>query len=38
MALALTQLFAVSIPEPVSLGIVLSGLAVYWIRDLRHSQ
>ena len=37
MALALTQLFAVSIPEPVSLGLVLSGLAFYWIRDLHHS-
>ena len=33
MAIVLNQLFAAPIPEPVSLGLVLGGLAVYWFRD-----
>ena len=38
MEIALTQLFAAPIPEPVSLGLVLGGLAVYWFRDSRTHQ
>jgi hypothetical protein len=37
MVIALAQLFTASIPEPVSLGLVLGGLAVYWFRDSRYS-
>jgi hypothetical protein len=35
MGIAFTQLFAAPIPEPVSLGLVLGGLAVYWFRNSR---
>jgi hypothetical protein len=35
MGIVLAQLFAAPIPEPLSLGLVLGGLAVYWFRDSR---
>jgi len=35
MDIVLAQLFAAPIPEPVSLGLVLGGLAVVWFRDFR---
>ena len=32
MEMAFAQFFAAPIPEPVSLGLVLGGLAVAWFR------
>jgi hypothetical protein len=33
MNIFLAQLFAAPIPEPVSLALVLGGLAAVWLRD-----
>jgi len=33
MDILLAQFFATPIPEPVSLGLVLGGLAVVWFRS-----
>ena len=33
MDIVLAQFFATPIPEPVSLGLVLGGLAVLWFRN-----
>jgi hypothetical protein len=33
MDIVLAQFFATPIPEPVSLGLVLGGLAVVWFRS-----
>lgn len=33
MDILLAQFFAAPIPEPVSLGLVLGGLAVVWFRN-----
>jgi len=38
MNIVLAQLLAAPIPEPVSLALVLGGLAVVWLRDSRSSK
>jgi hypothetical protein len=36
MDILFAQLFAAPIPEPVSLGLVLGGLAIVWFRGGRN--